>query len=260
MNLKSFTRAGAFLAVTTIAVAPSFATPIPLGGGGVVNVSNVTGDLVAVSSIPACIAFSGVVSTCNGTTPISVSGTDPIFGTTGTIKDIGTSFPITAFKTVNLTIAGGPAIFDLLNIITPSGFSACTTATTSGSCSTGTFVLTQSSPTQVAITLSTNEIGYLGSSATGSTQYLGIFTTQISGTLNAFGCVDNGTGNCTATIGNILAFEATGHTIRSTWSATESPVAGGVPEPGTLVMLLTGAGLMGVSVFVKKARKADSRS
>jgi hypothetical protein len=243
----------AALTLTALAIAPNvFATPIPLGGGGVNNVANMIGGTVAVTTTTPCIAFSGPVNAptpCNGTATIGVSGVDPIFGTTGTIKDIST-VPLTSFKTVNLTIGGGPAIFDLLNIVTPVGFAPCTAATNSGSCSTGTFILTQTSTNQVSIGLSTNEIGYLGSSASGSTPYIGVFTTQLSGSLTQFGCTG---ANCADTIGNIFAFEGAGGKISSTWSATESPVAvPGIPEP--MSFLLLGSGLVGISMLRQRRR------
>lgn len=241
----------AVVALSGLMVGPTIASPIPLGGGGVVNLSNSPGKLVAVSSNTPCIAFSGLAPSCpGGPTADIVSGVDPIFGTTGTIKDISTTFPIVAFETVNLTIAGGPAIWDLLNIITPSGFSNCTTSTNSGACSTGTFVLSQTSPTQVSISLSLNEIGYLGTSSTGSTPYVSVFTTQLSGDLTAFGCTGP---NCADTIGNILLWESgAGHEISSTWSATESPVAA-TPEPASYGLI--GSGLIGLVLFGRKLSK-----
>src|SRR4029079_8728573 len=100
-----------------------------------------------------------------------------------------------------------------------------TTSTNSGSCSSGFFTLTQQTPTQVVISLALNEIGYVGTSGTGFTPYIGVFSTTLSGNLGIFGCV--GTTNCVDTIGNILAWEAgAGHTIISSWSATQSPVSG----------------------------------
>jgi len=66
----------------------------------------------------------------------------------------------------------------------------------------------------VAISFNTIEIAYTGSSATGFIPYQGLFTTQLSGPL------PNGQ---PASIANILAYEAAGGTISSTWSATESP-------------------------------------
>lgn len=195
------------------------------------------GGVLAITSNAPCISFAGSSVCAGATTGIGLFGIDQIFATAGTIKDIGTSFPITSFKTADLTIPGGPAIFDLENIVTPSGLPACTFTTSSGSCSTGTFVLTQQSFNQFSLSLTTNEIGYLGSSGTGSTPYMGVFTTQISGNLGAFGCVAAGAQTCTDTIANFLIFEATAAqtfaaglgpigqsgTVKTSWTVTESP-------------------------------------
>jgi hypothetical protein len=247
-----------------------FASAIPLGGGGVLNASNMTGGIVAITFNTPCISFSGA-STCAGaTTGISLSGTDPIFGTTGTIKDIGTALPITSFETANLTIAGGPTIFDLESIATPAGFPLCTFTTISGSCSTGTFVFTQSLANQISLSFTTNEIGYLGSSATGSTPYIGIFTSQLSGNLSAFGCVAAGVQTCTDTIANLMIFEATAAqttavglgaigqagTIRSTWSVTESPTTNTAPTPEPVSFVLIGSGLVGVALYNRRSRRS----
>jgi PEP-CTERM motif len=271
--LRQFTLA--IVGLTVLAVGPRemSATAIPLGGGGVLNASNMAGGVLAITSNSPCLAFSGA-STCGGAiTGIDLSGTDPIFGTTGTIKDIGTSVPITAFKTANLTIAGGPATFDLENIITPLGFSSCTFSTILGSCSTGTLVFTQNTLTQVGVSFSTNEIGYLGTSATGSTPYTGIFTTQYSGNLSQFGCVVSGAQTCTDNIANILIFEATaaqtsaaglgaigqGGTVKSTWSVTESPnTSTTTPTPEPISLVLFGSGLVGVALFSRRFRRSLS--
>jgi hypothetical protein len=238
----------ASIGLAAIAIAPNvFATPIPIQGNGLLIKNNSTA-LLSVSSNTPCIAFSGIAPACSGTaTPFAVSGGDPIFkiGTTGTIKDIATT-PITAFETVQLN-SGGPAIFDLLNIITPSGFATCTTSTNSGSCSTGTFVLTQISSNQVQIGLALNEIGYVGSSGTGFTSYVGNFQTTLSGSIA--GCTG---ANCSDTIGNILLWESgAGHTITSSWSATQSPIPG-VPEPATLSMM--GIGLLGLGLMRRRKK------
>lgn len=259
-----------FMAVTVLTVGSTamFATPIPYQTTGVLNGSS-SATLVAVTTATPCISFAGQ-STCSTTpTAYDVTGQDPIFlsgQNQGTIRDIATTFPIVSFKTANLTVPGGPAIFDLLNITSPQGFPACTFTTAAGACnSNNTFLLTQLADNQVGITLTTNEIGYLGNSGTGSTPYKGIFTSQLSGNLLQFGCVVSGIQTCQTTIGNILIFEATAAqttaaglgaigqsgTIRSTWSVTESPNTA-VPEPTSFVLI--GAGLLGLGVFAKRRK------
>ena len=242
------------LALVAIAPANMFATPIPLGGGGTLIKSNQTGSLLGVTTVPLqCIAFSGS-PTCSGTTTTTflVSGQDPIFATgpTGTIKDIGTTFPITSFETVSLTVPGGPAIFDLENII-PAGGSPCAPGQTSGTCSTGTFLLqTGSAPNSVAILLSLNEIGYLGSSSTGSTPYGGIFQTTLIGNLSFY---TNGACTTDVNIGDILSCEESGHTITSSWSGTQSPISG-VPEPMTSSLM--GLGLLGLGLISRRRKQS----
>jgi hypothetical protein len=214
----------ALVLVSAIGPTHGFAAPISLSGGGVLSAANVSGGLVALTSAPPCISFSGS-ATCAAipaVSPIAISNADPIFAATGTIKDVAAT-PLVSFKTANLTVPGGPAIFDLLSITAPSGFPTCTLATVGGSCSTGFLILSQVSATQVAVTFNTTEVGYTGSKADGFTPYQGVFTTQLSGGLAQFGCVSGGTQNCADTINNILQFQAAGGTIRSTWSATESP-------------------------------------
>jgi len=240
------------MAVITLSAVSAFATTIPIEGTGVLVKSNGTAQL-SVSSNTPCIAFSGLAPACSGTaTPFTVtSGSDAIFkaGGTDTIADIK-STPITAFESVQLT-NGQTAIFDLESIMTPTGFSACTTTTSSGSCSTGTFVLTQISSNQVQIGLALSELGYVGSSTTGSTAYVGNFSTTLSGTIA--GCTPSGAQTCTDTIGNILMWESgAGNTISSTWSATESPVSG-VPEPMTFSLM--GIGLLGLGLISRRRTK-----
>jgi hypothetical protein len=57
--------------------------------------------------------------------------------------------------------------------------------------------------------------GYTGSSATGTTPYTAVFSTQQSGALTGFGACDGLTANIT----NIIAFESDSGTIQATGSA-----------------------------------------
>jgi len=243
-----------FLAAALIAITPAnvFATPLNVSGGGVLVKGNTTGNLIGVTSVPQCIAFSGA-TTCAvppASTSFNVSGSDPLFalGTSGTIKDIGTTFPIVAFETVTLT-SGGPAFFDLLGIIPPNpGLPACVAG--SAACQAGVFSFVQQSATQVNISLALNEIGYTGTSASGFTAYTGIFSTNLSGSdlsQYATGC------SGAVTIANILTCEGTGHTIKSGWTGTQSPVPG-VPEPASLSMM--GLGLLGLGLVGRRKLKA----
>jgi len=260
------------MALTVLTVGPkvSSATPIPYATTGIMFGTN-SASLVAVTTNNPCISFAGA-STCQAgstgydITPPGAIG-DPIFQSAGDpngqIKDIGTAFPITAFKTADLTIGGGPAIFDLVNIVTPTGYAACTFTTAAGSCSTGTFILSQNA-NSVGIQLTVNEFGYLGSIASGATPYEGIFTSQVIGSLAPYGCVSSGAQTCTATIANILLFEATSGqtnaaglgtvgqsgTIRSSWSVQESPTGAPVPEPTTFVLI--GGGLLGLGIAKRR--------
>jgi len=176
------------MALTVLTVGPkvSSATPIPYATTGIMFGTN-SASLVAVTTNNPCISFAGA-STCQAgstgydITPPGAIG-DPIFQSAGDpngqIKDIGTAFPITAFKTADLTIGGGPAIFDLVNIVTPTGYAACTFTTAAGSCSTGTFILSQNA-NSVGIQLTVNEFGYLGSIASGATPYEGSSRLRLS--------------------------------------------------------------------------------
>lgn len=241
------------------------ATPINLSGGGVLNISNTPGTLVGVTTVPMCISWSGS-STCSGNTAHndSVSGSDPNYflpGSTGTIEDL--SPPVTTV--VNFETAGGGTLglgtvhFDLISLVTPAGFPTCN-GTAQSICSTGLFILTQTSSNQVSISFSTVEEAYTGTSGTSynaATLYNGVFTTQLSGSLTQFGCT-GGTAACTDTIPNILNFEGLGGTIASTWSSTASPApVSSTPEPVTF--LLFGSGLLGVAMIGKKATRRSKQ-
>jgi len=255
---RSLIPAAVTLVTLAMGASHASATPINLALGGVLNVSNTPGTLVGVTTVPMCISWSGS-STCSGNTPHpdSVSGSDPNYfmpGSAGTIEDL--SPPITTV--VNFETAGGGSLglgtvhFDLISLVTPSGFPVCN-GSAQVICSTGLFILTQTSSNQVSISFSTVEEAYTGTSGVNynaATLYNGVFTTQLSGSLTQFGCM-GGASACTDTVANILNFEGLGGTISSTWSSTASPA----PAPEPVTFLLFGSGLLGVAMVGRRATR-----
>jgi hypothetical protein len=254
------------VAITAAALAASILVPdhlqaaaIPLGGGGVLQLNNMTGQLVGVDN--TCINW-GTPAACQTTTGIqdTVSGQDPAVFTVGstsldTIKDLpaGVSTPLVDFMTAASPLPGGEVFFNLESIIIPAMpvGNNCTTFALSAICNPGggsPFILVQSSANQVSITLSTNEIAYTGSSTSGSTPYNSIFTTQLSGDLPTV--AGNPYSGDVDTIPNILDFVGAGGTITATWSATQSPT---VPEPMSFVLL--GSGLVGMGLWTRRSRR-----
>jgi len=259
MKASSITRAGAFVAIAAgLAVSNASATPIPLGGGaqaGIVSIDGLAGAFVGVNN--TCINW-GYPAACQTATGIQmeVSSLDPTVFTSGTsaldtIKDLpaGTT-SLTAWQTIQSPLPGGVVTFDFTGLVIPGASGDCTSSAINNSCTPATspFTLTQKTANQVAVSFAVTENAYTGSNSTGVTAYNGLFSTTLSGLL------PNG---AVVTIPNILAFVAGGGTITSTWNAQESPIASPtVPEPGTITMFLTGAGLLGISVFTKRRRKA----
>jgi hypothetical protein len=244
------------MAVLALSSTNMFATPIPITGTGEIVKSNGTAN-VAVSSNGFCISFANIAPACSGTnTPFNVSaGSDSVFktGLTGTITDICPACTTVGWETVQ-TSPTGSATFDLESIITPTGYASCG-GVYFGACSTGFFVLSQISSTQVQIGIALNEIGYVtGTSSASHTNYVGNFSTTLSGSLTQFGCVVSLANDCTDTIANVLQFESgAGHSVNSTWAATESPVPG-VPEPATLSMM--GIGLVGLGLVARRRKNS----
>lgn len=243
------------MALAVFAVVPSslLGASIPLGNGAVLDLSNMSGQLVGVSN--ACINW-GIPSACQTTTGIqdTVSGNDSTVFTNGstsldTIKDLpaGVLIPLVDFMTVQSPLTGSEVFFDLTGIVIPAipVGNNCTIFALSAICNAGggsPFLLVQTGDNQVSISFDTTEIAYTGNSTSGSTPYVSVFTTQISGTLL--------NGN-TDTIPNILNYVAGGGAIDSTWSASQSPV---VPEPMSFILL--GSGLLGMGLLSRWSRRS----
>lgn len=169
--------------------------------------------------------------------------------TGGTIQDLlgppvtGTlATPIINFAT--FTVPGGPVHFDLMSIDAGAGTGAgCTSNTVGNSCTPpgSPFTLNQVAANKVSISLSLNGIAYLGTSGTGSSPTGVLVTSQnlIPGTITS-----------------VLAQALTASGIQNSYSATFSSVSSPVvPEPGTLVMLGAGIGMMGLSFIRRRSIK-----
>jgi hypothetical protein len=240
---QTWLKRSTFLAVAGIALAVSptniFATALPLSDSGILEISNLGGALVGITTSPVCINWGGGSTCVAGTThQMSVSGVSNLFSTapsaTDQIKDLP-SFPpptLTVFQTVlgAGAVAAQTINFDLTSVLTNGGFGNCASNAPLNSCSPPNSPFTFSEDatgTQVALSFTVTLNAYTGTSATGATAYIGVFSTQQSGTLS-------GTGACNgllANITNILACEAAGGTINATWSATESPVPSTTKHP-----------------------------
>jgi len=160
--------------------------------------------------------------------------TFPPLLTTGTIKDLqfGTLPPLSFLTIGNVT-------FDLTGVV-PSALPACPT-NISTACSDGVFSLTQTSSTQVSVGFNfdanacTNGSTTTGCTAAGgSTPYIISYTAQlnnqtIQGAINQAGSTNG---------------------ITNSVSFTANPL----PEPNGLVLI--GAGLIGISVLVRRRGRA----
>jgi hypothetical protein len=164
--------------------------------------------------------------------------------------------------TAQSPLPGGIVHFDLINVILPAVpvGNNCTTFALSASCSPqggSPFILFQQTATQVAVSFSTKEQAYTGSSGTdynAATPYDSIFTIQLSGCLIASGGAACPTADI-PTIPNILTFIAGGNTVTATWSATQTPsIVSQTPEPMSFVLF--GSGLLAF-IAGRKFRQQD---
>jgi len=205
-----------------------YATPLPQAGGAVLNISNMTGSLVGLSNV--CVNWNSAAPCTNPPFAVqdTISGSDPALFTVGstaqdTIKSLpaGVVLPLIDFLTVQSPLPGGLVHFDLISVVIPAVplNNNCTVFAVGAICSPGggsPYILVQASANQVAISFSTTEQAYTGTSGVGynaATAYNGIFTTQISGLL------PNGQ---RVTVPNVLSFMGGGGVLTATWSSTHS--------------------------------------
>ena len=260
---RGLTLAALAVALCTFAVSGAFATAIPTGDGGILNLSSLSGTLVGITSSPSsCINWAGGTTCIAGTThQMAVNGVSADFSTavsaTDQIKDLASLPPptLTDFETVlgGAPLAGQTVHFDLTSVHTnASTIGNCASNAAFNVCgpSGSPFVFQEDATgTQVSLSFSVLMNAYTGTTGTGVTPYQGIFTTQLSGHLT-------GSGACSGvavSITNILSCEAANGTITASWSATESP-APSTPEPSSL--LLMGSGLAGLAGFVRRFKRS----
>ena len=223
------------LAGIALAISPSniFATALPITDSGILQIANLQGTVAGITAVPNCINWGGGSTCVAGTThQMGVSGSSNLFSTTASatdqIKDLP-SFPpptLVDFQTVlgAGALAGQTINFDLVSIPTNG-------ATTSGNCSSNA-PLNSCTPAFSPYTFSMDVLGksvkvqfsavlnaYTGSSVSGSTPYVAVFTTEQAGTIVGVGACNGLAVNIT----NILACLAAGGTITGTWSAAEAP-------------------------------------
>jgi hypothetical protein len=255
---RALTLAALAIALCTFAVSGAFATALPITDTGILNLSGVPATAIGITSIPSCINFAGGATCAGATHATSVGSGSNLFltGSAGTIKDIGTTFPIPQFETVSGAgaLLGQTINFDLTSLhLNASTIGTCSGANVNNalnSCAPigSPFTFAESaSGTQVSLSFSALLNAYTGTAATGVTSYIAVFGTQLTGTLTGAGACSG----LTANISNILSCQAAGGTITATWSASETPQpASSTPEPGSLVLM--GSGLVGLAGVLRR--------
>jgi hypothetical protein len=263
--------AGGFLAMVPAHV---WANALPIGSlvppdTGELDISNISGTLVGVTSIPPCINWSGgtTCSTPLATTNFTVGGNSALFSNTPSatdqIKNVGTPPPPTEtdFETVlgGTAVGGATVHFDLVQIVINSGASA-------GNCNSNA-AFTTCTPHNSPFTFTENSLGngitisftvllnaYTVSSAGGVTPYSASFITPGIQTFSGPGTP--GSNAClgqAASITEVQACEGNGGTITAGFTAVEQPLASS-PEP--IGFSLVGSGLLVLGFLGRRRKRA----
>jgi hypothetical protein len=229
--------------------------------GALVGVSTTAGPQTGCVNFNTPLGGSASPCSLSAMTPVSVFGNDSkdfTFPGTGTIKNIqqGTSSVISWEVVQAGTLDGGSGanvFFDLTGVpaAVVSGTNDCISGTVGSQCAPpgSPFVFHQIGANQVQIGFVVNAIAYTIDKTGGFTPYTANFSTTLNGSLIGFGCSPAPGNDCTDTIPNILQWEASGGSIESGWTATESPT---VPEP--LSFVLFGSGVLALALGRRKRR------
>jgi hypothetical protein len=222
---------------------------------GSVNVGNNLGALyIDFFGTPASFcAVPGVgVPGCFNTQAVSNGNFPPPAGAAGTILDLQ-SPPLPVSGAANLaswiTFTGGAGVVFNLTFLVPGSAVDCATLTPAQLAAPNTtcsayfggiaspFTLTNDATgTQTAVRMATFVDAYIGSAATGTTPYRGIFTTQVQGNL-----------------GQVLAAAATPAGFAPdgvSYSANFTPI----PEPGTVALALVGFAMIGAGLYRRRSQ------
>jgi hypothetical protein len=208
------------------------------------GVANIDGTIVVTTStltfFDSAGLNSGVFDLGSGSGAFTgLTAPDSIAGLTGGPA----TGPVSVIDFVTFTANIGLIHFDLTNIDPGFGtISGCTSNAVGNNCTTpgSPFTLTQVSANTVAFTFSLEGVFYTGSSAGGTSPGVALFTGQ----------------QVPGTITGVLATIFSTGSISNTYSATFSEVGvSETPEPGTLVMFLTGLLLVGI-VPLRRAGRA----